>query len=159
MVYKSKRVWAEGFRAKADPEIAGEQFDRLASEGRLNADEVVRENTPEDAPLHDEFNWNDSEAAHLYRKHQARLLMNHLVCIPVEQPESTPVRCYFKIDPASNNYEPTREIVQSVDRSKLLIQTAYREMVSYRNKYTSILNACGAIVAADALLQKLKERA
>jgi len=159
MVYKQKRVWSAGFRAKVDPEIAGEQFDRLASEGRLNAEEVVKENTPVDAPLHNEFEWNNDKAAELFRKRQARDLMSHLVFINVEEPEQKPQRCYFRIDAASHDYEPIQEIVKSVDKTKLLMQTAYREMVSYRDRFTGILQTCGATVDVESILNKLKETA
>lgn len=158
MVYKQKRVWKEGAYAKVDPEIAGEQFDRLAAENRLNAEEVVRENTPDDAPLHGEFVWDDKVAAHEYRKERARSLMRHLAFVTVETPEA-PQRCYFKVEPNSSNYEPIQQIVQSVDKTKLLIQTAYREMVSYRDKFQGVLQTCGATVDVEAVLEKLKENA
>jgi len=159
MVYKQKRVWKEGVYAKVDPEIAGEQFDRLAAKNRLNAEEVVRENTPDDAPLHGEFVWDDKLAAHEYRKERARCLIRHLAFVTVETPEDAPQRCYFKVEPTSNNYEPIQQIIQSVDKTKLLIQTAYLEMVSYRDKFTGVLQTCGATVDIDAVLKKLKEGA
>lgn len=159
MVYKTKRAWAAGFRASVSPEIAGEQFDRLASEGRLNAEEVVKENTPVDAPLHNEFEWNNDKAAELFRKRQARDLMSHLVFVNVDEPEQKPQKCYFKIDTSTNNYEPIQEIVKSVDKTKLLIQTAYRDMISYQNKFAGVLQTCGANVDVDAVLKKLKESA
>lgn len=159
MVYKQKRAWSAGTRANVDPEVAGEQFDRLASEGRLNADEVVKENTPADAPLHGEFEWDDTKAANEYRKDQARYLMRHLVYVNVEEPESAPTRCFFKVEPTSNNYEPIEQIVKSVDKTKLLIQNAYREMVSYRDKFAGVLEQCGATVDVAAVLSKLKESA
>ena len=158
MVYKRKRAWSEGTRTKADPEIAGEQFDRLASEGRLTADEVVKENTPADAPLHDEFEWDDTKAATECRKDQARYLMRHLVYVNVEEADTAPTRCFFKVEPNSNNYEPIEQIVRSVDKTKLLIKTAYREMASYRDKFSEVLKVCGATVDVNAVLKKLEEQ-
>lgn len=48
----------------------------LADAGRLTPDEVLKRARPKDSPLHDIFEWNDSEAARKYRLNQARELIS-----------------------------------------------------------------------------------
>lgn len=48
----------------------------LADAGRLTPDEVLKRAKSKDSPLHDLFEWNDSEAARKYRLNQARDLIS-----------------------------------------------------------------------------------
>lgn len=66
--------------AKVDAQIAGEVCMSLKeSEQGLTPKTLVEASRPDDAPLHDEFEWNDSVAAELYREKQAGHLIRNLV--------------------------------------------------------------------------------
>ena len=63
-------TWAKGSVFKADPNIAKDVMDQLSAEGRLSPLDLVEASRPEDAPLHNEFEWNDTIAAQKWRKGQ-----------------------------------------------------------------------------------------
>lgn len=53
------------------------ELERIAAtnDGVLTPDAVVKAAEPEESPLHDRFEWDDSVAAHQYRIEQARTLI------------------------------------------------------------------------------------
>ncbi len=60
----------------AKNEIIGSELERIREKhGRLAPSIVLAEAQPEDSPLHNEFEWDDSVAAHEYRLQQARKLI------------------------------------------------------------------------------------
>ena len=68
-----------GYRGKIDPQIAGEELERIRKrDGCVKTKIVVDEARPEKAPLHPEFEWNDSQAAELYRENQAMRLIRSI---------------------------------------------------------------------------------
>ena len=58
------------------------ELDRLAATDELQASRVLADAEPEEALLHPEFLWEESEAAHKYRLIQARALIRAVVVIP-----------------------------------------------------------------------------
>ena len=65
---------------KVDPEIAGKVCQELTeSEGGLTPKTLVAASRDENAPLHSEFEWNDSIAGEKYREFQARKLIGNLI--------------------------------------------------------------------------------
>lgn len=131
MVYE----WKAGSRVKADAQIAGEMCQMLESEGRLSAKNLLDLNRPEDAPLHGEFEWNDTIAAESWREHQARHIINSLV---ICQENSEPVRSFFKIENAGNTYESIRTILHSQYSTELLFASALKELQAVQRKYSAI---------------------
>lgn len=57
-----------------DAKVVGPELERLAKEGRCNPDGIVGEASEKSSPLHPYFDWDDSTAAHRYRKWEARQL-------------------------------------------------------------------------------------
>jgi hypothetical protein len=72
MVYE----WNNGSRFKGDPQVIGEWLSGL---GTKTPENIVNEAEDEKSPGHSCFTWNDSEAAHKYRLHEARLLVNAII--------------------------------------------------------------------------------
>ena len=56
---------------KASAQVAGEMCEQLSKTGGLTPKRLVDANRAEDAPLHGEFEWNDTVAAEAYREGQA----------------------------------------------------------------------------------------
>lgn len=151
--------WREGSRIKADPNKAGELFDNLANEDRLNAETVVEVSKPDEALLHNEFEWDDQKAAISFREHQARNIINSLQIVEVtEQAEQPPIRCFFKIDDNSSNYTPIKTIVQSADSMEVLRKKAAAELKSFQMKYNAILAYCNAVTEMEQLQVKLETK-
>lgn len=131
MVYQ----WKSGARIRADAQLAGEMCMKLADEGRLTAKDLLDESRPVDAPLHDEFEWDDSLAAESWREHQARNIINSLLIVPEK---SEPVRGFFKIEQAERNYHSVTAILSRKDTAQRLFDNAMRELVAFQRKYQAL---------------------
>lgn len=134
MIYQ----WKSGTRYKAIPQKAAEVMDRLAKEGRLCAKELVEVSRPEEAPLHNEFEWDDTVAAEKWREHQGRCMIAALTVIYEDTPQKAPIRAFFHIQEETSNYEPVEVIIQSEDKQNLLIKTALKELNAFKAKYSGI---------------------
>lgn len=139
MVYQ----WKSGSCIKANPQAAGEQMELLAaSESGLTAETLLEESKPEDAPLHNDYEWNDTKAAVNWRIHQSRHFMNSLVTVHVddsstdEQAEPLIVRAVFPT--GQSRYEPLSAIVKEQSKYDKLLETAFRELKSFKNKYETL---------------------
>lgn len=136
MVYE----WKGASRIKADAQKAGELFEQLEAENDLTAARVVEESRAEDAVLHDEFEWNDSEAANKYREGQARHLINAITIATVKAEgcdKPIPVRAFFNVS-ADSTYTSVVSIANSADKTANLVAQAKRELITFSNKYNAI---------------------
>lgn len=147
MVYQ----WKTGSRHKVSAAVAAEVMDRLAEEDRLNAQELVEESRPEDAPLHSEFEWDDSVAAEKYREEQAGALIRHLVVRIEANDQEYPTRQYFMIQPEAKIYEPIQVILKDEDKTDLLLEQAKRELRAFKAKYACLKELAEVIKAIDSV--------
>lgn len=128
MVYAFKT----GSFIKADAQAAGEMCEKLAADGRLTAKNLVDENRPEEAPLHNEFEWDNDLAADKWRDQQARHIIGSLI-VKAEQRE--PVRAFFNITRNEPNYNHIETILESTDNTEKLLKTALNELIAFKKKY------------------------
>lgn len=142
MVYKFK----SGSHIKADPQIAGELLERLEAENNLTAKALVDANRDEDAPLHNEFEWNDSVAAEAYRETQARHIIN---CIEIVKEETEPVRAFFNITRGEPVYRHIDAILREKDTREALLKTALAELIAFKRKYKNLVELAKVIAAID----------
>ena len=147
MVYQ----WKTGSRHKVPAAVAAEVMDQLAEEDRLNAKELVDESRPEDAPLHSEFEWDDSIAAEKYREEQASALIRHLVVRIEANDQEYPTRQYFMVQKEANTYEPIQAILRSEDKTAVLLEQAKRELQAFKAKYAGLKELAAVIRAIDSV--------
>jgi hypothetical protein len=74
-------VYRKGARHRVPADVAGPVLQQLAEEDRLTTRVVVDESTPEDAPLHLCFEWDDAAAADSWRLKQAGTLIRDVKVI------------------------------------------------------------------------------
>ena len=132
--------WKGASRIKADAQKAGELFEQLEAENDLTAARVVEESRAEDAVLHDEFEWDDSEAANKYREGQARHLINAITIATVKAEgcdKPIPVRAFFNVS-ADSTYTSVVSIANSAEKTANLVAQAKRELITFSNKYNAI---------------------
>lgn len=128
MVYAFKA----GSHLRGDAQATGEMCERLAAEGRLTAEQFVEENRPEEAPMHDAFEWDNEKAADHWRVHQAR----HIIAsIEIRTEKKEPVRAYFSIERSDPTYRHIECILQSRDETERLLRTALAELTAFQKKY------------------------
>jgi hypothetical protein len=139
--------WKTASYIKADAEKAGKMCEELERTGGLTAERLVKANESENAPLHDEFEWDDEKAAGEYRKAQARHIINSLVIVSEKQ-DVEPVRAFLSIERASPNYESLDIIVHSEDKYAALLAMALKELEAFKKKYSQLaeLNALFDII-------------
>ena len=145
MVYE----WKTGSRHKVAAAVAAEVMDRLAEENRLNAPDLVNESRPEDAPLHPEFEWDDSVAAEKWREEQASALIRHLVVRIEANDQEYPTRQYFMVQKELNTYEPIQVILKDEDKMAMLLEQAKRELQAFKAKYAGLKELADVIKAID----------
>ena len=142
MVYKFK----SGSYIKADPQLAGAVLERLEAENNLTAKALVDESRPEDAPLHNEFEWNDSAAAEKYREQQARHIIHS---IEIVREESEPVRAFFNIERKDPQYRHIEAIMRKADDRQALIRNALNEFMAVKRKYEQLSELAAIFDAID----------
>lgn len=133
MVYQ----WKPGSRFKVDANTAGAVCEQLEAAGNLSAKSLLDASRPEDAPLHSEFEWNDSIAAEKFREDQARHIIRHLVVRLDEKPDE-PVRGFFQITQQEPRYTNVNAILTHRDLRAELIQQALEEMAAFQRKYGTL---------------------
>lgn len=147
MVY----TWKEGTRHKVDPNIAGAVCAKMEAAGTLTAGNLVEASRPKTAPLHSEFEWNNTKAADEWRKHQARNIINGLVIVTEPETPAQGVRAFFKIVADEPNYESVVTIVKQEDKYEALKQAALRELIAVQRKYKQISELEKVFAAIDEL--------
>lgn len=143
MVYKFK----PGARIKADPQKAGAVLEQLEAENRLTAADLVEVSRPKRAPLHNEFEWNNTKAAAAYREIQARHIINSIEII---RDEREPIRAYFNIVRTDPQYRHIDTIMQQADERAALLNMALRELEAFRRKYAQLVELAAVFEAIDA---------
>ena len=155
MVYK----WRAGYNFKADPEKAAKVMNKLAKKGELNAGNLVEVSRPVNAPLHDDFEWDDTKAADNWRKQQGRCMINSLLMIPEESDmkEKEPIRAFFKVPQVDNSqYESTEVLIRTQNGRDALRDQAQKELSSYRQKYRTVLEWTGAKEEIDRAIDMIQ---
>lgn len=147
MVYK----WKTGSQHKVPASVAGAEMDRLMEEGRMTAQALVDDSRPEDAPLHAEFEWDDSIAAERFREDQARAMIRHLTVQIEANNEAYQVRQYFVVQKESKTYEPIQLILQDEDKTAMLLDQAKRELQAFKAKYACLKELAAVIKAIDSV--------
>ena len=131
MVYQ----WKKASYIKADANVAGQMCEQLEQTVGLTAKSLLDANRPKEAPLHGEFEWDDSKAAEQYREQQARHIINCL-CVKPEKSDQEPVRAFFTISQPS--YESISVILQSVEKHSSLLDLALKELNAFKAKYNTL---------------------
>lgn len=134
-----------------DAQTVGEELERLNdAHGELTAALVVEAARPEDAPLHPAFEWDDHNAAELYRQHQARGMIRSIQII--KEPQSNPEPVYIHVS-SESAYIPVEKVVQLPD----LFEQAYRDACERLGRAQHSLDEL--IVAAERFQPTKKETA
>lgn len=133
MIYKWKN-----FSYKTSAEVAGEVCEELDRTVGLTPENLVEASRPEDAPLHNEFEWDDRIAAEEYRRTQARLMICNL-SIVLEEQKQEPIRAFFSLQNGfrknEGTYESTITIMGDSDKRKRLFDNAKRDLEAFKKKY------------------------
>ena len=134
MIYAWKD--AGRLRFKTDAQVAGEVCSRLEQEGRLTGKALVEVSRPTDAPLHDEFIWDDTIAAEKYRESQARDIISHISVVSESAKE--PIRAFLNVSVGNPVFDSINVIVRNEDKYAALCKRALAELISFQKRYSMI---------------------
>ena len=135
---------------KMDAEKAAKELERISLKyGELKPEYVVTESEDEGSVLHSYFTWDDSKAACLWRKQQARTLINSIKVEIKHEEVKVSVRAFVNVREekrAPRSYVPIYEVMKNeVAYNDLLLQ-AKDDMQSFVVTYAQLteLNAVKA---------------
>lgn len=147
MIYKLKA----GARLPVKAQVAGDECERLESEGRLTPKNLVEASRPEDAPLHKCFEWDDTVAADKWRQAQAAYIIRS-VEVQIER-SSEPTRAFVAtVSDASGEYRSIGYVLRQSDSRKALMENARRELLSFRRKYQTLHELADVFDAIDGVI-------
>ena len=125
-----------------------------ARHGALTPGAVVREASKKSSPLHTWFEWDDTEAARLFRLEQARdLIRSVTVTITGGDDEELTVRAFVHVSEDESEYENIASVMRTPEKKARLMEMARRDMAAFVQKYRD-LEAVATVIAAIARVRK-----
>ena len=123
--------------------------------GVLDPAVVVESARPETSPLHDQFQWDDSAAAHAYRLWQARMLIRVRVSVLAE--DTDPVRVFVSLrddrvqgrEPGEGGYRVTEAVLKDPAMRARMLREALADIASWKRKYSALKELAGIFAAID----------
>lgn len=118
--------------------------------GTLKPEMVVEESKPEGALLHKCFQWDDTKAADLWRKEQARQLIKNITVTVTNDSVSATVRAIVNVvtsESDKRSYVPLIKAIHDEASYKDLLAQAKTDMESFIAKYSQ-LNELNAVKQA-----------
>ena len=121
--------------------------------GVLEVDDLIAEATDPDHIFHDEFNWNDTTAAHERRREQAHdLIRRYKVIFEKKEPTGEPVQHrlnMFSRSDTGSGYSLTTEILAAPERAENLLNRLKGEAGHLNDKINTYRDVAGIIAAGD----------
>lgn len=141
-VYKFK----PGFTCSVSAETAATELERIrkanGTDGVRPA-EVVDAARPKDSPLHTAFNWDNKEAAELYRQEQARTLIRSIVVVKKGTINEEPKRVKAFVSVTTDEgrrYVSTARVATDEELHARVVDEALTLFRAFRRRYEHLLN-------------------
>lgn len=137
------------------------ELERIRQEngGLLRQQDIVDAARPEDSPLHDEFTWDDGEAAELYRLHEAGVLTRRVkvklnIAPAGEPPQIIRPRVYHSLPEdrhKAGGYRSLADIRADPEKRAQLLEQVRAELAALRQKYAHLDELNAVWIQIDAL--------
>lgn len=103
--------------------------------------------------LHQRFTWDDTEAAHQYRLHQARTVIHSIVEKETIEDRVVEVQTYVSLpsDRGEYGYRPLQRVMTDEVLREELLRTAKLELKNMRDKYAKLTELAQIFEAIDKL--------
>ena len=112
---------------------------RKANNGLLKPEHVVEFAKDPNTALHRHFEWDDTEAARLFRLVQAGAVIR--LCVTVLQEDVPPVRTYVSLPSdrvEGGGYRSTREVVNDESRRQEMLRDALERLNAWKRRYAHL---------------------
>ena len=143
------------FKNPAD--VAGKVLTQLReSEAGLTPESLVDASRDESAPLHNEFEWNDSVAAEKYRREQARYIIRHLIIeeVELEEPKHVKDRAFVYTGNTKTGYVSLKDALENKTWRRKLLDAAKRDMNYFVDKYDRLEELSNVIEPMKQILSQ-----
>lgn len=149
-------------------EIIGGDADALAelerlmdeNEGNLTPDLVLTTARDEDSPLHKHFEWDDTEAAIQWRKHQARHLIQSYHLHIVDAQGERRIRYYANVIVEDQNvYKRVEEVIRVDELREQRRLKLLRELTRVRGELATFEAFGPALEKVDEAIAALNQKA
>jgi hypothetical protein len=151
---KIKYEKRSGFQIKGDIQTIGERIEALSgSGGDISPQDVVNDARNPKSPLHNEFEWDDTEAAKQYRLEQARYILRSYSAVWVE--ESVEVKSVAMVSLEADNtavYRSSRKVLSNKALREKWKEQALRELRTWRAKYAAVKELAEVFKAVDKII-------
>lgn len=140
--------------------VITELFDLYARNGNeLRPADVVEFARDPQTALHKRFTWDDTEAAHKWRLHEASELIR--VSVYLEPSKQTPIRASVRTsDPTSaSEYRHLNDVLDDSERRGRLIRDALKEVKNWRARYEAVTELAPIFAAIDEIAQEVAHEA
>lgn len=139
--------WKRGSFVTGDAQAAGEVCSMLERRGELTPQSLVEESRPDDAPLHSMFEWDDAQAAEMYRQQQARQIINSIEVVAIG--DSKPVKAFvsLRVGGMERRYESTEVALSRPDSREQVLKEALSELKAFERKYGRLTELADVIAA------------
>lgn len=128
--------------------------------GIINPDAVVSAAKAENSPLHKYFTWEDNEAAHQWRLHEARMMLR--VVVQYIGKDEDPVRVFVSLKndrTEEGGYRVVADVLNDKDLYKQLLNDALEDLDVFTRKYERLKELRGIFREAKQLNRIIKSRA
>lgn len=145
-----------------DHEGVKAELEALKQKGVIAPHAVVDAAKDPDSALHSCFTWDDSEAAHKYRLEEARRLLRVYVVEVQSGGKVVPARAYVSLSSdrkSGGGYRAIVDVLSDADLKSQLLQDAFREFETFRQKYESVQELEPVFEAAKKVERKHREEA
>ena len=121
----------------------------------ISPEAVVAAARPKNSPLHEYFDWEDSEAARCWRLHQARNLIR--VCIRIEElpnDEKQEIQVFVSLPEDRNDeggYRVMTDVLNDDERREALLEMALKDLQTFRRKYAILKELASVFTAIEKL--------
>lgn len=141
-------------------EEAASELQRIEQKyGEVTPRNLLDESTPEDAVMHNCYEWDDSKAADNYRLWQSRHIMSCLVVTYADEAETEPkeivVRAFQNVsEEREGRFISVEKAFESTTTRDIILQKAFEELAMFRKKYSDLSELAKVITAIDEAIEK-----
>lgn len=148
----------DGFRLNGDVQKIGERLGALKNEeGELTPTQIVHDARKKSSPMHGCFEWEDSEAARLYRLEQARYLLRSIEVIYEGTEKEEVITVAFvnlrERGPTTEPYQYIGTVLTDEKKREQLVKRALEDLRAFRAKYGHLKELSSIFAEVDRLSQ------
>ena len=133
--------WKPGARIKINAKIAGQELERIRTKhnGRLTADDVLKEAKSKGSPLHGAFEWSDTKAAQQFRLQQALYLVRSIEITVVQSKKASNVRAFVNVRrDKDRSYTSIGHAMSDAELRQQVVAQAWEELQAWRRRYEAL---------------------